>query len=141
MEFVEQSNVYKPHLPMMQVMFGACLRVSETIGLTWSDVDMKNREIHVGGQLVYYEGDEGYCFHDSETKTDAGIRDIPMTQMVYDAFRKQRELNLMLCLQSKVEISRFVWFSLQRFSEESTKLNVSGDSSAGYDWRASFGSG
>ena len=56
---------------------------------------MKNLEIHVGGQLVYYEGDEGYCFHDSETKTDAGIRDIPMTQMVYDAFRKQRELNLM----------------------------------------------
>ena len=50
LKFVEQSNVYKPHLPMMQVMFGACLRVSETIGLTWSDVDMKNREIHVGGQ-------------------------------------------------------------------------------------------
>ena len=41
---------------------------------------------------------------DSETKTDAGIRDIPMTQMVYDAFRKQRELNLMLGLQSNVEI-------------------------------------
>lgn len=56
---------------------------------------MKNLEIHVGGQFVYYEGDEGYCFHDSETKTDAGIRDIPMTQMVYAAFRKQRELNLM----------------------------------------------
>ena len=36
-------------------MFGACLRVSEIIGLTWSDVDMKNREIHVGGQLMYYE--------------------------------------------------------------------------------------
>ena len=29
LKFVEQSNVYKPHLPMMQVMFGACLRVSE----------------------------------------------------------------------------------------------------------------
>ena len=61
-------------------------------------VDMKNREIHVGGQLVYYEGGEGYCFHNSETKTDADIRGIPMTQMVYDAFRKQRELNLMLGL-------------------------------------------
>ena len=58
------------------------------------------REIHVGGQLVYYEGEEGYCFHDSETKTDAGIRDIPMTQMVYDAFRKQRELNLMPSISS-----------------------------------------
>lgn len=84
--------------------FSLILTKAETIGLTWSDVDMKNREIHVGGQLVYYEGDEGYCFHDSETKTDAGIRDIPMTQMVYDAFRKQRELNLMLGLQSNVEI-------------------------------------
>ena len=101
LKFVENSKVYKPHLPMMQIMFGACLRVSETIGLTWSDVDMKNREIHVGGQLVYYEG---YCFHDSETKTDAGIRTIPMTQTVYDAFRKQKELNLMLGLQSNVEI-------------------------------------
>lgn len=104
LKFVENSKVYKPHLPMIQIMFGACLRVSETIGLTWSDVDMKNREIHVGGQLVYYEGDEGYCFHDSETKTDAGIRTIPMTQTVYDAFRKQKELNLMLGLQSNVEI-------------------------------------
>ena len=31
---------------------------------------------------------------------DAGIRDIPMTQMVYDAFRKQRELNLMPSISS-----------------------------------------
>lgn len=29
LKYVEQSNVYKPHLPMMQVMFGACLRVSD----------------------------------------------------------------------------------------------------------------
>ena len=58
LKFVENSKVYKPHLPMMQIMFGACLRISETIGLTWSDVDMKNREIHVNGQLVYYEGEE-----------------------------------------------------------------------------------
>ena len=106
LKFVENSKVYKPHLPMMQIMFGACLRISETIGLTWSDVDMKNREIHVNGQLVYYEGEEGYCFHDSETKTDAGIRTIPMTQTVYDAFRKQKELNLMLGLQSNVEIGK-----------------------------------
>ena len=40
LKFVENSKVYKPHLPMMQIMFGACLRVSETIGLTWSDVDL-----------------------------------------------------------------------------------------------------
>ncbi len=31
-------------------------------------------------------------------------KNIPMTQMVYNAFRKQREMNLMLGLQSNVEI-------------------------------------
>ncbi len=37
-----------------------------------------------------------------------------MTQMVYDVFREQRELNLMLGLQSNVEIGGSVrWIHLQ----------------------------
>ncbi|MDD6464351.1 MAG: site-specific integrase [Coprococcus sp.] len=104
LKFVAESKVYARHLPMLQIMFGACLRVSETIGLTWSDIDMKNREINVKGQVIYAEGEEGYCFHDSVPKTAAGIRTIPMTQEVYDAFRSQRELNMKLGLHSDVEI-------------------------------------
>ena len=34
-----------------------------------------------------------------------------------------------------------VWFSSQRLSEKPSKFNLSGDASAGYDWRASSGSG
>ena len=49
---------------------------------------------------------------------DAGIRDIPMTQMVYDAFRKQRELNLMLGLQSNVEIGGRSGFGSEQLSEK-----------------------
>lgn len=104
MAFVENSKVYNRHLPMMKIMFGACMRVSETIGLTWSDIDMKNREIHVSGQVVYYEGDNGYCFHESAPKTESGVRTIPMTQMVYEAIRRQKEINLQLGLHSNVEI-------------------------------------
>ena len=33
-----------------------------------------------------------------------------------------------------------VWFSSQRLSEEPSKLNLSGDASAGHYWRASSGS-
>ena len=62
----------------------------------------KDRRLKVSTQIKVPETPAQ--FHDSETKTDAGIRDIPMTQMVYDAFRKQRERNLMLGLQSNVEI-------------------------------------
>lgn len=34
-----------------------------------------------------------------------------------------------------------VWFSSQRLSEKPSKFNLSGDASAGYDWKASSGSG
>ncbi|MDO4522509.1 MAG: tyrosine-type recombinase/integrase [Eubacteriales bacterium] len=102
--FVEESNVYNVHLPMMQIMFGCCLRVGEVIGLTWSDVDMKAREIRITNQLVYNDLGDGYQFHDATPKTDAGVRKIPMTQMVYKAFLKQKELNFMLGRNSNIEI-------------------------------------
>ena len=34
-----------------------------------------------------------------------------------------------------------VWFSSQRLSEESSKFNLSGDASAGYDWKTPSGNG
>ncbi len=72
--FVEKSNVYNIHLPMMEIMFGCCLRVGEVIGLTWSDVDMKAREIRIANQLVYHDLGDGYQFHDATPKTEAGGR-------------------------------------------------------------------
>lgn len=102
--FVAESNVYKPHLPLRQVMFGDCLRAGEVIGLSWANVDMKNREIHIDDQLVYKDYGDGYKFHTETPKTDAGIRKIPMTQTVYKAFILQKELNLMLGKKSNVQI-------------------------------------
>ena len=101
---VEESNVYNVHFPMMQIMFGCCLRVGEVIGLTWSDVDMKAREIRITNQLVYHDLGDGYQFHDTTPKTDAGVRRIPMTQVVYKAFLKQKELNFTLGRNSDIEI-------------------------------------
>jgi integrase len=65
---------------------------------------LKAREIHISGQIVYQDDGEGYKFYESTTKTDAGVRCIPMTQMVYEAFLHQKELNFMLGNHSEVEI-------------------------------------
>ena len=44
LSFIEQSNVYNVYYPMVQIMIGTGLRVGELIGLTWPNVDMKQRE-------------------------------------------------------------------------------------------------
>ena len=44
LEFIKQSNVYSHHYPLIMFMIGTTVRCGEAIGLTWRDVDFKNRE-------------------------------------------------------------------------------------------------
>lgn len=43
--------------PIVAVMLFAGLRISETLGLTWGDVDLQGRTIHVWRQLAYDRAD------------------------------------------------------------------------------------
>ena len=74
LSFVEQSSVYNVYLPMLQIMIGTGCRCGELIGLTWADVDMEKKEVSISCQLIYKNYGDGYKFHVSAPKTDAGIR-------------------------------------------------------------------
>lgn len=65
------------------ILLGTGLRVSELYGLTLSDIDMKNKVIHVTHQLCR-TSDKPYFITD--TKTKCGVRSIPMSDKVYNAF-------------------------------------------------------
>lgn len=102
--FVEQNKIYQVYFPMLIIMIGTGLRAGEVIGLTWSDVDVKKREIYIGQQLVYKNYGDGCKFHDSTPKTDAGIRTIPMSEDVRKAFEEQKKLNFLRGISRDVEI-------------------------------------
>ncbi len=53
-------------------------RPSEQLGLLWEDVDFENRVIHIRRMQ---EKDGRLC---ETTKTSAGMRDVPMSAMLYD---------------------------------------------------------
>lgn len=101
--FIRDSKVYQVYMPLLTIMIGTGLRASETIGLTWSDVDMKEREIRIVQQLVYKNYGDGCKFHDSTPKTDAGVRTIPMSDEICHAFEKQRKLNFLRGIPQDVE--------------------------------------
>lgn len=104
LSFVEESSVYKVYLSMLQIMIGTGCRCGELIGLTWADVDMEKREVSISRQLIYKDYGDGYKFHVSTPKTDAGIRKIPMSGMVFEAFSIQKRQNFLQQIPRSIEI-------------------------------------
>lgn len=72
-------------------------RISEFAGLTWEDVDMKNRIIHIDHQMQYlkFPGDEKYTYHIAPTKSKRS-RDIPMTDEVHAVLKELRKYYFIL---------------------------------------------
>ena len=114
MDFCINSGTYSIHVPFLTIAIGTCLRCGELTGLTWGDIDMKNRTISVNNQLIYKNFGDGCKFHVSEPKTDAGKRTVPMTEAVHRAFVELRKQNLILGRRSDAEVdgySNFVFVS------------------------------
>ena len=92
---------------MIQVMLGTAARISEICGLTWKDIDMKNRVIRIDHQLNYDRVGGEMKYFISEPKTDSGIRDIPMTSQVHKALIRQKKLNLRLNRRGDYELDGY----------------------------------
>lgn len=52
LDFIRQSKVYSIHYPLIVFMIGTAVRCGEAIGLTWNDVDFKNKEVSINHQLI-----------------------------------------------------------------------------------------
>lgn len=77
LEFVQTDKHYNKYYDAVYILFHTGLRISEFCGLTLADIDMKERIIHVDHQLLRLS-DMEYVI--TQTKTDCGVRDLPMTQ-------------------------------------------------------------
>lgn len=121
--FMEES-IYAIYIPMLRFMIGTACRCSEMTGLTWNDVDMKNRTISINHQLIYkvMAGESKYIMH--EPKTKKGKRVIPMTNDVYDALHEQKKLQLALGTFCKEEICGLTDFV---FTNRNAKPFISGN--------------
>ena len=93
MDYIANHPVYYHWWPLFTVLLGTGCRIGEAIGLRWDDLDFEKRTISINHSLVYYPvGDSRTSvLRVSKPKTDAGIRTIPMLDIVYDAFQMERE--------------------------------------------------
>lgn len=107
LEFIRQNKVYSAHYPLIVFMIGTAVRCGEVIGLTWNDVDFKNKEININHQLIYKKSGKSYGFYADSPKTDSGIRIIPMTTEVCKALIEQRQNQLLKGWRTNIEIDGY----------------------------------
>ena len=85
LEFVKNDKHFSRYYEGIYILFKTGLRISEFVGLTTQDIDLKDRTINVNHQLQRTRTME-YVIEN--TKTNAGTRILPMTDDVYECFKK-----------------------------------------------------
>lgn len=94
--YIEDNITFNHWAPFFKFLLGTGCRIGEAIGIRWEDVDFEKRIISINHSLVYYSTEykeHPMCtFSISLPKTEAGIRTIPMMDIVYDALQLELEL-------------------------------------------------
>ena len=96
MEYIANHPIYYHWWPMFTVLLGTGCRIGEALGLRWQDLDYDKRTISINHSLSYYQKPESNksVLRISKPKTEAGIRTIPMLDVVKDSFEMLYEEQL-----------------------------------------------
>ena len=96
MEYIANHPIYYHWWPMVTVLLGTGCRIGEALGLRWQDLDYDRRTISINHSLSYYQKPESNksVLRISKPKTEAGIRTIPMLDVVKDSFEMLYEEQL-----------------------------------------------
>lgn len=107
--FLKETPVYRHWYPVFFVMVNTGMRVGEITGLRWRDVDFDEGMISVNHTMVYYNHRDGNgCYFSVNTpKTAAGVRLIPMTAEVREAFEMEREFQEAVGLESLDQVDGY----------------------------------
>ena len=95
-KYASDGNSY--YLNNFLFMIKSGVRIGELTALTKSDIDTKNRFIHITKSVQRHK--DGTYFVGDNTKTKSGKRDIPLTQELLEIIKNQEELNELIFKES-----------------------------------------
>lgn len=93
MDYMATHPIYYHWWPLFTVLLGTGTRIGECLGLRWEDLDFDKKLISINHSIVYYpeKKTKSAIMRVSLPKTEAGIRTIPMLDVVKDAFEIEKE--------------------------------------------------
>lgn len=116
-KFLSDDKVYSKYFPIVLLILETALRRGEVLGLTWNDVDMKNRVLHINHQLHYFSIKGKYEFKIGSPKTESGNRDVPLSGSALLLLQKIKQKDYFNSIGSNIKIdgyTNFVFLNYQR---------------------------
>ncbi|MDE7299485.1 MAG: site-specific integrase, partial [Lachnospiraceae bacterium] len=109
-EFLERIKMGKRvrlYYPMFAIMLCTGARISEIVGLTWDNVDMTTREVHIDHQIQFRMSNGKSKWYATPVKTSAGNRIIPMNNQLYSLFLEQKKIWMSLKKDPDFEVDGY----------------------------------
>ncbi len=100
LEFIRNDKHFSNYYDGILILFKTGLRLGELCGLTLQDVNLEEKLLYVNHQLQY---NAGVGKNIRQTKTDAGVRELPMTDEVYEAFVRVVENRKKICSDERID--------------------------------------
>lgn len=85
LKFIKEDEHFCEYYEGIYLLFHTGMRISEMCGLTFSDIDLKKKEIKVNHQIQRKQDGTLYC---TSTKTESGVRVLPMSDEVFECIKK-----------------------------------------------------
>lgn len=83
------------------------MRIGELCGLTWEDIDFRDKLLHVRHTLCYFSKGGKYVFEMHDTKTNNGERVIPLTEKAFRVLKKQRIKKQEIIFKGKIPLEGY----------------------------------
>lgn len=109
--YLRRTPGYSHWHPIFAVMLGTGMRVGETVGLRWCDIDLEEGIIDVNHTLIYYKHAVNGCYYNVHSpKTRSGIRQIPMLGGVKEAFLEERKRQMASGIRCTASVDGYTGF-------------------------------
>lgn len=131
--FVQSDPYAVKYLDIYIILLGTGMRIGELCGLTFRDIDLRKRRIDITHQLNRKEGGGLYV---ATPKTSSSIRSIPMSDPVFEAFRRVVTRRPQLQVEPMIDgytgflfvnpsgsimintyVSKAIWNAIRRYNE------------------------
>lgn len=110
LEYAEKYPYGKNYLLAVKIMLGTGLRVGEVTGITWDDVDFRNKTININKQFTLIAGGGKHEYHISKPKTSSGSRKIPMSGDVFNMMHSHKKETYFQSLKYGTNVDGYTGF-------------------------------